>query len=794
MAAADTSTSTTTSTTTAVSTRVTHTPSPRPPYKPPSSLQPPPRSQNAGNSDSDRDREREREKRIQALLHRKRREIDTAIEQFQRAKANEYQAFERELRSREETDTVRMSRSGPAAGDEGGGDGGSGGGGGEGGERTGGLAGARAPGEQRPLDLGGSLLDEQVRRSLGAGSTEDGGSAPASTAAAGASEPTPPAYDDGDGHHHHERELQVAGLFTPSYLPLLDHHRARSDLNDSETSAGIAMSTSAPSADGGGGNGGAGHVSAPPLASSLKSSSSGDSMGRKLKSPKRVTFAFEDENSVPSRSSPPPTKVTWTIGDGDDEDGFESVDDDDDDLAGMEFVGEEYVEDPEEEDDSDEDGTGSVQQVEDVAMPPPPPVIKPGSWRDELVVPTTLTAQNGGNSVEDQARGYHGLNGTADGSDSDEDDPVEDDDDDADGGLFDLDEQIPDSPPRSPPRRDVSPLTTADSPSALGASMPLSPPLPASVTATNAASFTATNYRSQLSPALPARTPFAATGGIAGSLPSWATATGGFTLGSPKDAGRFRRRSVTKYIPSPPSEEESSASSTGVAITGGRAGGDAPVDATTAGDGGVLAFGSSLPISISAARPAAPAVSTPPMMPELPTATTPFTANNTTTTTTTAPSPVTTMTAAATTTAATATVAFASAPKAAESDAVLRSLSARPSSSPPPAYTARPASPPREPTPASAPASAAMRMGMGMGTFRRPAALMPYRTRYAQELAEAVEREGGPGVESVVGGIDGGTGLDPGIGSWEASARKEVPMSMSMRLAMEEGAFGGRGR
>ncbi|KAF8455304.1 hypothetical protein BGX38DRAFT_1167920 [Terfezia claveryi] len=126
-----------------------------------------------------------------------------------------------------------------------------------------------------------------------------------------------------------EEEIQRAGLFTPTYLPLLDDTYSRASpiatpprpiIQARPHSEPLAQSQSytRPASPG------------PPLASSLKHSSSyssGFSSGSgprhlKPKSPKRVSFKLDEAKPVPSRSTPPQTVLTF----GDDDDASENLD------------------------------------------------------------------------------------------------------------------------------------------------------------------------------------------------------------------------------------------------------------------------------------------------------------------------------------------------------------------------------------------------------------------------------------------------------------------------------------
>jgi len=88
-----------------------------------------------------------------------------------------------------------------------------------------------------------------------------------------------------------------------------------------------------------------------------------------------------------------------------------------------------------------------------------------------------------------------------------------------------------------------------------------------------------------------------------------------------------------------------------------------------------------------------------------------------------------------------------------------------------------------------------------MKTARFPSASMtgsvmsPYRTRFAQELAQQALMDGEDPSESIVGGVDGGTGLDPGSFSVRGRASSFASPSANLmnaawrrsaRLAVEE--------
>ncbi|KAH0603368.1 uncharacterized protein H6S33_007690 [Morchella sextelata] len=389
-----------------------------------------------------------------ARLDQKRREIEAEIEAFKAAKEEEYRELERWLRAEQKqlqntnggdatthvaaaaaTTTTAASSSndkGFTRGEEQVG-------------RTSGTVGT-GTGSQIPLDLGGSKLNDTLKLELPDNRKQPG----LDESSADSSATTSPPF---------EKELQAAGLFTPRYLPLLDNNFFRQS-PPQESPASLPQPvmpklTTIPGPPSRTGN----TSPAYPLASSLKSSS-GSSTGTlnklKQKSPKRVTFLFEDENSVPSRSSPPPsTKVHWTLEEDypfEDEDGF------------VEYEGEDVEEVDQEE---FEETAGKVEQVENITE-----YVGERSTGDELVVPMTLDnsapiVQGGdafsGLGIRGVSGGLdttNGNNSTTPGFDS-EDDEVNGtgaDDDDDEEALFDLDETIPEVVDNSPPQRDYSAL------------------------------------------------------------------------------------------------------------------------------------------------------------------------------------------------------------------------------------------------------------------------------------------------------------------------------------------------
>lgn len=508
-----------------------------------------------------------------ARLDQKRREIEAEIEAFKAAKEEEYRELERWLRAEqkqlqstnggdatthaavEAATTTTAASSGNDKGftrDE------------EQVRRTSRTI-SSGTGCQIPLDLGGSKLNDTLKLKLPDNRKQPG----LDEGSAGNSATTSPPF---------EKELQAAGLFTPRYLPLLDNNFFRqSPPQDSPTSLPqpvmpkLATIPGPPSRTGN-------TSPAYPLASSLKSSS-GSSTGTlnklKQKSPKRVTFLFEDENSVPSRSSPPPsTKVHWTLEEDypfDDEDGF------------VEYEGEDVEEVDQEE---FEETAGKVEQVENVTE-----YVGERSTGDELVVPTTLDnsapiIQGGdafsGLGIKNVSGGLDTTNGnksTAPGFDSDDEVNGTGMDDDDEEALFDLDETIPEVVDNSPPQRDYSALLdtalpqtndrlTASKFPMLASFTPTFPPVPAS------ASDTILTFGKSPGPRL--GLPRAGSGGarrgslssslslspflsqqkeeqaIACSLPTFGW-KGGMGIEPPKSGfvptpgGRFRRRSIVKY-------------------------------------------------------------------------------------------------------------------------------------------------------------------------------------------------------------------------------------------------------
>jgi hypothetical protein len=565
-----------------------------------------------------------------------------------------------------------------------------------------------------------------------------------------------------------EKELQVAGLFAPCYLPLLEDRRSSimEDLQDSQASRaphGHSPPKSPTSAS-------PTSTSPVPLASSLKSSSGsffgtgnssdGSRKSQKPKSPKKVTFQFDDESTVPSRSSPPPTKVVWPFGPIDDGN-FENENSDygpyDEELA-FENGEIEHVENVT----GSGSGTAGSPGYAGTAADPLAMVSSfdnqthyyTRSHGDQLITPlafgselqpdnhnpsTSPMAASGssGNWTSQLATTSKTTNGMAHDSDSD------------DGGLFDLDETVPDLPEQSPPTRDYSPLMDAqlaaqannlnlNPRSSLSASFSASIPrgnIPASLSRPSALTndpltFGKSPLRAPVSPfsssfsfnpsgraaptvSLHAHTASAVTstaassaGGIPSSLPTW----GFHPPAAQQDNSRFRRRSINKYIPSPPPEEEAEAAAKGT---------DDEPPATSI-------YGSSLPMAIT---PRLSSLRSPPasMSPVNPSPRRVPEVDRT-------PSPMSGLQAVLTSGAA-ASPAIGISGKLDTASILAEGGAEQANNSQVDSY---------------------------IRTQRFPSATMSsYKTKYAEELAKQLMREGGA-EESVVGGVDGRTGLDPG--------------------------------
>lgn len=250
-----------------------------------------------------------------------------------------------------------------------------------------------------------------------------------------------------------EEEIQRAGLFTPTYLPLLDDTYSRASpiatpprpiTQARPHSEPLAQSQSytRPASPG------------PPLASSLKHSSSyssGFSSGSgprhlKPKSPKRVSFKLDEAKPVPSRSTPPQTVLTF--GD-DDIDPSEDLD-----AVGIEQVETLNIRGPVDAMGASPRSTaplfGSKMTGTTLVPEPQQESSVNSSYRDNLVVPTRISDgvvevaggglfRDGGISPKTDDHDWESVdrvdvNGSGFGS-------VDDDED-----LFDMDETLPISP------------------------------------------------------------------------------------------------------------------------------------------------------------------------------------------------------------------------------------------------------------------------------------------------------------------------------------------------------------
>lgn len=740
-----------------------------------------------------------------ARLEQKRREIEAEIEAFKAEKEGEYRDLERQLREEQRQSNRRRKRE-------------------NGGANTGGVKATGAThgaadatssdgdegvtrreqvgpntGAQIPLDLGGSKLNDALRFELPANRKQpgfDGNSVSSSIT-------TSPPF---------EKELQAAGLFTPRYLPLLDNNYnyfrqsppISPPLQDPSSSGGqtspqplmpklatIPARTTSP---------------AYPLASSLKSSSGSStstpskSGTMKQKSPKRVTFQFEDENSVPSRSSPPPAKVHWTLEDEnyqfEDEDGF------------VEYEGEELEEvDEDEFDESD----GKVEQVENVTAEGSGALVQRFSG-DELVVSSTIGENGSGSSSIMQSSEFNGLgirgmsgglstngmNGNKAGSDS-TDDEVNDDEDEEEA-LFDLDETIPEVLDNSPPHRDYSALLDTQQPQTndrltaskfpmLPSFTPSVPPIPVSAT-DSLLTFGKSpgprlglprvrrgSFSSSLSPILNQKQ-FDEQEPIASSLPNFGwkgidPPKSGFV---PTPGGRFRRRSIVKYdLP-----EDDSASLKGKGKETHRAIDEEEDDE----DDAMLSLSrspnaTSLPMSISRHSPAA------------------FASNSGSSARSPKPQPQ--------------PVNYNDIPDASPvSGRPSPELHSPPLSAAAPVRAAEPYKVDSADILASMPTSSptaedgSLEKNDSVSSYRRsspfPSAYdrTPYRTAYAAEVAAAAalddEADYGGAMESVVGGVDGRTGLDPDVSSFSyraSSLRVDGGRARRGSLAGASGSVGG---
>ncbi|KAI5779768.1 hypothetical protein EDC01DRAFT_776800 [Geopyxis carbonaria] len=731
---------------------------------------------------------------LEATLRKKRTEIEHEIEAFRLRKEAEYRDFETSLRteakakekrpredasSRDNGAAAATAQAATAV---------------ETASTKQGSTGGGNSGEQVPLDLGGSLLEDNLKQTLQKAQAQE------------------QEQDQEDNHYYppFEQELQVAGLFAPTFLPLLDSryrhmsppaspkmanstpvaaasNTAANNKNDSTPAAATtveqsvskpaSISTSRYSKD-----------SPPtlPLASSLKSAASSSSLNNSSpgsnsdrlppKSPKkRVTFHFEDDSYVPSRSSPPKNKVVWKLGIADNnDDDFEEIDDDedDDDDEGADHA--EHVEDVK------GAARGSYYQTEDLDddsyMDDDRGTVEQGGPDSVGFVSPSTTSQG---SIFSAKSPFADLpsnksatemsNGTASllaSMNAQSNTPNDDDDDD---GLFDLDETIPDEPENSPPHRDISPMVAAtqlapinEGLSSSKFSLPSSlrgpftaPSVPVPSRASPRSSEPLTFGKSPLAASsFSAGQPMKATSALSASFtqPGYMSAQNrqsATTIASSLpaashfaaalDSTRFRRRSINKYIPSPPPEEAEEADN----AVNGR--GDPSTDPV------LSPYASSVPVGITPrldsirSPPASTSPATKPKPSSIPDAS-PLSAR---------PSPT--------------------------NDAIPDSVKAL-AESPPPTTTGDELDSYRK-TDRFFSASSAGRLAS------------PYRTKFAQEVAERAMRDGDAGLaESVVGGLDGGTGPDPSSFSLRrGSVRGSVGgvgsggFSLSQRMAMEDG-------
>ncbi|KAG0137041.1 hypothetical protein HOY82DRAFT_576073 [Tuber indicum] len=419
-------------------------------------------------------------------------------------------------------------------------------------------------GSQLSLDVGESQLDDALRLGLPS---------------------APPAHQLGSHENNSppfDKDLQAA--FTPRYLPLLDRNyrsppsspsnKIMSSPPQSPKSAFPKIATIPGRSDNSPGS------PAAPLASSLKSSSgssfgtTGKSAGIKQKSPKRVTFQFEDESSVPSRSSPPPAKVHWSL-----------VDDKDNECGprdGDEFVGSTGDQEMVEAGEGGHGGSGKVEQIANAAKLANLEVTQ----GVELAAPTSHSVASAESKAlvddgsfeevqfgdESSGNESRGVNGDLERSFDIE--TVDDDEED----LFDMDETVAERK-ESPPHRDYAALLFTTKPPSLrspfsGQSFPPLPsftPIPSTIPAPPVdpsltfekglgmrSGFTAVRggISASFNPSLSlepitSRTRAGEephTAPIASSLPNigWGETSDKDSF-VPTPGGRFRRRSIAKY-------------------------------------------------------------------------------------------------------------------------------------------------------------------------------------------------------------------------------------------------------
>ena len=364
--------------------------------------------------------------------------------------------------------------------------------------------------------------------------------------------------NDKDKSPPFEAEIQVAGLFTPRYLPLLEGTDAYSRSSPVPISSRPITPprphTEPPvetyhSSDGSSSPGAT-------LASSLKNSAGGElgsvfSRQLKLKSPKRVSFKLDEEKAVPSRSTPPQTALTF----GSDTDLCE-----DPDAIDVEQVEKLDMDDTVHSPQSSPFGNNMTTSV--VIQTPPSAIPLP--YRDDLVVPTKTI-----NGVMESAVGGQFLEGGISPRTDDHDwepvdkgdvqvgfDSVDDDED-----LFDMDETLPVSPTdedgsTNNPDRSTSPDLDADgfwsAPSDIiatphglreAASLPKYSPI---------SSFGSLGMPQSTLPGRRGSLPFNFDNLQKSTLPSSSLANGLSSQFHKQMNGGFRRRSVTKYIEETP--------------------------------------------------------------------------------------------------------------------------------------------------------------------------------------------------------------------------------------------------
>ncbi|RPB02065.1 hypothetical protein L873DRAFT_1674119 [Choiromyces venosus 120613-1] len=605
-----------------------------------------------------------------------------------------------------------------------------------------------------------------------------------------------------------DKDLQAA--FTPRYLPLLDNNyqspptspppnkiMSSPPQSPKELLPKIATIPSR--------SGNSPGSPAVPLASSLKSSSGSSfgtiskSAGIRQKSPKKVTFQFEDESSVPSRSSPPPAKVHWSL--------VDNIDNEYDLEDGDGFVESAGDHEVVEVGEAEFDDSGKVEQIENAAKL----VNLEVTQGVELVVPTFLlgTSTESRTLVDDDSfeevqfgdetsgNGSKGVNGDLEK----EFDTETTDDDEED--LFDMDETVAERK-ESPPHRDYAALLNTSKPQSQrspfsGQSFPPLPsftPVPSSIPAPQVdplltfgkgpgmrSGFTAVrggisasfNPSLSLEP-LTSRTRAGEephTAPVASSLPNigWGETSGKASF-VPTPGGRFRRRSIVKY--DVPDEDDASIGKFHPNIP--------EEDEPPLGISGRSPNAASLPMAISRNSPLAALSGS---------------------TSSKSPTPLRKYASAAT-----IPEVLDEAPVSGRPSPVSSPLGADLTLAPGNESIKRVSSadiladvPTSEP-----PSSSAKNDSVSSYRLTSPPPFAPvlptspYRTAYAAEVAaSALDGE----LESVVGGVDGGTGLDPDVSSFQAAAGTSINrrrsgsvivpqemrperMSLGMRMAFEE--------